>query len=306
MSRSEVISIPQVVAIDYDHTMGEPDIAMQKLDWVLKQVGVAISPTLLEEKRVKARYLGMPFSPLDVVRDIAGPDVCKQAQESFRSAEWKDQMGRVRTSLYDDVERFNDRLAVAGIHQFGFTYGNDWQADKFVADGLQMSILLMPTPEKSQYLRAFQQQKTNSHEGMAWFESSDGIFQTNSLCVIDNSVETFGPEFPENFSGFCIRRGGRFPADSPDLERLPESVQVITSLDELAVRDGRVVRIDPDLNMDNVTPIRSRRTDESRLIFPVLPVDAWPKDLPVPQIITPIISTQGVPDVEERNVYARS
>ena len=276
------LRVPEVAALDIDHTFIDPDRAMLRLGQAIIREGVALPPDALERARQNARTNRMPFSPLAIVHQHTTPEAYDAVRQRFYDEPYLDEQGKPVHLIYDDVARFKRLLQQSELPRIFTTFGNTWQGHKLIAGGFTENMAILPTPDKTAYFKALLYPGDSDDTGEFRFRTNRNSLVTPTLCVIDNSIDAFYPHFPAQSRGFCIRRGGRFPADSPELSKLPARVSVITSFDELTIRDGVILlRGDEPLDVPAETP-----EPAAQLVLPCIPQRTWPASLPHPRLIT--------------------
>lgn len=222
--RGEHHTVPQLVVLDFDRTLGDVDAAMARLFSVAETLGIATDTIKEAQKKVQAD--GGSFDPLQYVQAQLEPATFNAFLDSYRQR-------AEPTLLYPDAERLLARLSAHSVPFIVVTYGvnHTWQHLKVTASGYTGPLRILDHPHKAQELHSWEEQEKET------FSPPAVPIRTGSLCLVDDKPISFAG-LPENCQGYWIVRStAKLPSQQGSV---PENVVVINTLDELDIQDGQL------------------------------------------------------------------
>lgn len=288
--------VPEVLVLDYDRTLASVDLPNERLLKLVDAAGLPVSSEDIREARRDAESQHQSFATYEYLsqrlQETADPHDTTQA--------WRRQLTRIYRQFflnsdseellfYDDAVHFFDRVKRGNKPHFLMTYGTeDWQRLKVESSGYSGGVLITPTAKKSDYMRAMRHDDPESpYCFKADMVHSVTYTVAQQLCLIDDKPKAFD-DMPEDCRGFCIRRPDLTPLTPEERDRLPSSVEVISTLDELDTdpETGLLMRVDPATvvrralqRKDVIESVFD--TDMSDIIRPIFP-DTWPDNVQRP------------------------
>ena len=236
--------IPQVVALDFDRTIANNAAYMERFYMAAADIpGVSIEGIKLKKRVVEAS--GETFDPLQYVERVFVSERNRTQYEAFCTRFIEIEEPNV---LYDDAVRFLDMLQQADVPHIVLTYGSNiaWQRLKLEAAQYPFSTKVIRHSNKGAEIK-----KYRHSDGTFQFRVSMGgaaEYVANAMVLIDDKSSAFN-EFPEAYPGFKVVRGKELPSQQG---QIPNTVRVITSLDELTIIHGMVkIKSEGDPSPDN-------------------------------------------------------
>lgn len=290
--------VPEVLVLDYDRTLASVELPTERLLALVDAAQLPVSSDDIRAARSRTEAAGESFATYEYLSS--------QLQEAARPSDtnqaWRRQLTRIYRQFflsssteellfYDDAVHLFDRLKQAGKPHLLMTYGTeDWQRLKVESSGYSGGVLITPTQKKSDYMRAMRHDDPDSPYRFKASMTLDVTYTiAKHLCLIDDKPKAFD-DLPEDCRGFCIRREGMAPLTLEERERLPDRVQVIQSLDELAVdpHTGLLTAVDAATVARRALQRREViesvfDTEMEDIIRPVFP-ENWPQDVPHPLV----------------------
>lgn len=217
-------SVPQLVVLDYDRTLGDTAAAMERLFAVLQQGNYTVNPALLIKAQEQAEKTGKSFSPLEFMKRYDDVETLRDDFLHFDDV----------PLFYDDAPLFLQVLEAKNVPYMVMSYGADpeWQDLKIRASGYNGPLEITESQEKGTIIA-----NLKTTDGKYEYKTDRYDFRADSVCLIDDKAVSF-IDLPEDCSGVWLQR-------SQDLliaqqGEVPARVQIARSLEELTVKDGRV------------------------------------------------------------------
>lgn len=228
--------IPQIVALDMDRTLVDPDKVMLRFNTVAKNFSLDIDK--ISQAQAEAEKAGKSFEPVSLLKSILQPAELQAFEDQFLA--YTD-----IPILYPDAARFLATLAAKQIPYQVLTYGTspEWQNWKAVASGCADFVQIMDYQDKGRVVAAWQQ---SSQADYLLDQTSQGgkKLRAPSVVLIDDKANAF-MSLPADATGYLLRRpGSALPSQAGTI---PDNVLVITSLDELTLAYGVIVPMGPGL-----------------------------------------------------------
>lgn len=291
-----VNEVPEVLILDYDRTLASVDLPNERLLALVDAAELPVTSQDIREARSETEAQHKSFATFEYLTQRLE----ETADPTDTTQMWRRQLNRIYRQFflnsdseellfYDDAIHFFDRVKRARKPHFVMTYGTeDWQRLKLESSGYSGGVLITPTAKKSDYMRAMRHEDPESpycFKANMTHQTTYTIAQ--QLCLIDDKPKAFD-NFPEDCRGFCIRREDMKPLTADEQQLLPNSVEVIKTLDELTVdaETGLLVRVDPATVVRRA--LRRKEvieavfdTDMSEIIRPIFP-ETWPEDVQQP------------------------
>lgn len=214
------------VWVDLDRTLVDPGLAMKRFYKAAFSAGVDSGKiSQIEQIRIAAEAQGISFDPL--------AQLTRFDEQKFIQAFLEDNTG----IIYPDSEPFMRQLRKNNIRFNILTYGVNsvWQGLKLKASTFNGHGLIIDTPNKLGYFAGKKDDAGN------YQIDNSGHITAKTLTLIDDKPVAFydgqSPILPPGCDGFLINR------DPSRLEGkiIPEGVEVVTSLSELTVKNGKIV-----------------------------------------------------------------
>lgn len=217
----EPCGINHLVLIDLDRTLLDTERCFEWLTKLVNEI-FGLDPNAQKQAKVQSEASGESFDPLSYIQSEIEEEVfqAKYTQLEARFCESSVSL------LFPDAVGFLDMMFP--LPHVVMTYGNSlWQKLKIKACGFKGGFLVVGSPHKG---RLIQQWIHNQSSGASF---PQGVV----ICLIDDKLEAF-EGLPDSCYGLLICRGEA----TQEEVTLPSRVEMIRSLDELAVVNGRVIR----------------------------------------------------------------
>lgn len=220
------VRVPQLVALDFDRTLGDVSASMERLYLAAKECGIEADSIIAAQKATEAD--GGSFDPLPFVQKQLTPQLIETFYAYFLSDG--------PSILYPDAKRLLEKLAKSGVPHHVLTYGVNvkWQELKLYASGYRGSYLIMPTSDKGSEIEGWQNQ---GGQFRLYDQKKETMYLAPSVCLIDDKAVSFHA-LPDTCTGYLLQRpGGKLSSQQGEVS---SSIQVISSLDELDIVQGKL------------------------------------------------------------------
>lgn len=224
--REKSLVYDRYVWVDLDRTLVDPSLAMKRFYNAALSSGVDNGKiSQIEQIRTVAEAQGISFDPL--------AQLTRFDEQKFIQAFLEDETG----ITYPDSEPFIKQLRENNIRFNILTYGVNkvWQGLKLKASKFNGHGLIIDTPNKLNYF-AGQKDDTGNYK-----IDNNGNITAKTLTLIDDKPVAFyegqNPTLPAGCDGFLINRD---PSRMQG-KTIPDGVIVVSSLSELAVKNGKIV-----------------------------------------------------------------
>jgi hypothetical protein len=241
--------IPQAIVLDFDRTLADSDHCMQRLYTAVNSVeDVSLNVDEMKAAQKQVEATGGTFDPLTYIQRV----LTDKAQYQMFCDRFAHTDGP--QVLYEDARRFLRKLQETDIPHTVLTFGDnmEWQSLKLEAANYPVSRQILPDTNKGARI-----EKMRGSDGTFYFYVEHGgaaTYQADSIVLIDDKAAAFR-ELPDDCTGYKIVRGEELPSQKGEL---PKRVQIIRSLDELTVRNGKV-EIGKPGSLDGVSQQFARR-----------------------------------------------
>ena len=216
------IVVPQLVALDFDRTLGDTAAIMERFYVVAESLGVDLEAIKIAQKEIEND--GGSFDPLTFVPEA----LQEQFKTNFLAI-------KEPPLLYADASELLEMLQQAPVPYHVITYGTNpkWQELKLLASGYQGSYTVLSHSRKGEEISGWKEASGK------FINVIDNIrYIADSVSLIDDKAVSF-TALPVGCTGFLLKRG-EMRANQQGI--IPQGVQLIESLRELSIVQGRLVK----------------------------------------------------------------
>jgi hypothetical protein len=247
--------IPQALALDFDRTLANNRACMERLYQAVEGLP-GISVEQLSARQLEVEAGGGTFDPLRYVREALMSDDPGAEYGPFDVFTNRFVNMKEPKILYDDAERFLDKLQQADVPHIILTWGDDfeWQLLKLQAAGYVGSKKIMSSRDKGTQVDRYKRE-----DGKFYFHVMYGgqaEYVADAMVLVDDKSVSFD-NFSEEYPGYKIIRGKELPSQTGPIRN---NVHVIHSFDELTIIDGFIRKVrDGDPPPDELSARRLKR-----------------------------------------------